>query len=69
MSGWFNSGGADLSGVQNVGTLESGWANLGNFLSGFYNTSVLDMMTKAFVSGFGNVVSELAGILNDNSTP
>jgi hypothetical protein len=39
---------------QNFGTLESGSANLGNFVSGIYNTSVLDMMHQAFISGFGN---------------
>jgi hypothetical protein len=47
-------------------TLESGWANLGNFISGFYNTSVLDMMHQAFISGFGNYGSLLTGLLNSN---
>jgi hypothetical protein len=37
-----------------VGTLESGWANLGNFMSGVYNTSILNLATQAFVSGFAN---------------
>ena len=69
MSGFLNSGGVDLSGLQNVGTMESGWANFGNFISGIYNTSVLDMMSQAFVSGIGNIGSELAGILGNNSTP
>ncbi|VBA38171.1 PPE family protein PPE34 [Mycobacterium innocens] len=54
---------------KNFGTLESGWANLGNSLSGFYNTSVLDLMTQAFLSGVGNIGSQLSGILTHNSTP
>lgn len=65
-SGIFNDGGVGVSGFQNFGTLESGWANLGNFLSGVYNTSVLDMMHQAFISGFGNYGSLLSGSLNSN---
>jgi len=65
-SGFFNSVGPDVSSLQNFGTLESGWANLGNFISGVYNTSVLDMMTQAFISGAGNVGTKVSGFLNSN---
>ncbi|VBA60866.1 PPE family protein PPE34 [Mycobacterium attenuatum] len=68
-SGWFNAGGPGLSGLQNFGTLESGWANLGNSLSGVYNTSVLDLMSQAFLSGVGNIGSQISGILGHNGTP
>ncbi|WP_373123012.1 pentapeptide repeat-containing protein, partial [Mycobacterium marinum] len=64
-SGFFNAGGPGLSGLQNVGTLESGWANFGNSLSGIYNTSILNLMAQAFVSGLGNTGHELSGFLND----
>ncbi|WP_415624152.1 hypothetical protein, partial [Mycobacterium intermedium] len=66
VSGMFNAGGPGLSGFQNFGTLESGWANLGNFISGFYNSTVLDILTQAFLSGFGNYGDHLSGILQDN---
>ena len=55
--------------MQNVGTLESGWANLGNFMSGIYNTTMLNLATQAFISGFGNFGSQLSGVLNGVTLP
>ncbi len=68
-SGLFNSGGQGISGLQNVGTLESGWANLGNFMSGFYNTTMLNLATQAFVSCFANFGTQLSGVLNGVTLP
>ncbi|OSC38119.1 hypothetical protein B8W66_20875 [Mycobacterium decipiens] len=68
-SGSFNAGGIGNSGLQNFGTQLSGWANPGNTLSGFYNTSVLNVMTQAVISGFANYGAQLSGLLSDGTGP
>ena len=68
-SGLFNSGGVGNSGLQNDGTLLSGWANLGNTISGFYNSTMLNLMTAALISGGGNFGNQLSGFFNQGTGP
>ncbi|WP_163662647.1 hypothetical protein [Mycobacterium shinjukuense] len=49
----------------NVGTMESGVLNMGNTVSGLFNTSTANMATQAFVSGVGNKGQEIAGFFHD----
>jgi PPE-repeat protein len=44
-------------------------AAAGNFMSGFYNTSILNLATQAFVSGFANFGTQLSGVLNSGTGP
>ena len=80
-SGFFNSGGDNSgffnvaqglfgnSGLNNVGGLQSGIANLGNSISGWLNTAALrDLFGQgAQVSGISNAGSGLAGLFRDGS--
>jgi len=63
-SGFFNQAlqaAAGLSGYSNSGS-GSGFSNLGSEVSGYRNTSSLDALAAAFVSGFGNFGALLSGM-------
>ncbi len=70
VSGYFNQAlqaVSGLSGYSNSGS-GSGFSNRGSAVSGWRNTSSLDTMVLAFVSGFGNLGALLAGMYVNQPT-
>ena len=67
MSGWYNAITNPLlgsaSGIANFGTRLSGVLNRGAGISGVFNTSGLDLITQAFISGYLNLGQKLSGLL------
>ncbi|ORB82619.1 hypothetical protein B1987_00665 [Mycobacterium kansasii] len=51
------------------GQPQSGVANLGNTISGWYNTSPVGILTSAFNSGIKNVGQKLAGFFRTGTGP
>jgi YVTN family beta-propeller protein len=60
-------GAAALSGMSNYGSQTSGWANLGSAVAGWWNTSSVDPEVPGWLSGFGMVGSQLAGLFWDET--